>query len=568
MPWLPACNNITSIELVFIRLKATSEKLKAAQWLHQQGKYDEAKHAYLQLLAEDPDSVEILVSVAILENDLGHHRQACRIIGEAVALNPKEPLLYVYCGDFYFSSNAFSEAIGEYQKAIHLSPGTVDFHQKVAKTHEKARQPEQAYQSYKRILSLDPENETAILKVAEHVIRDFRYNEAIELLKKHLQKKPSAYAVLHLLCSVLISKGDLEEARQVLNIAKEKDPDSVELTINSAREKMLMNQHSQVIELLEEALITHPEHVATHINLGASYLAQARFDKGWPNFEWRWRSNDYHDPCIRYPQPKWEGQNLKKKTLLVHAEQGFGDTLQFVRYLKKLKSSHLSIHAQAPGSLLSLLQTQSYIDRVYQEKDTPSDFDYHISILSLPYVMKESSTLAELCPYLQIENNPKKDQKQDFQLGISWAGAQNNPLEKSRWTRRSLNFKHFEKILSLDHIQIHSFQKDLSEEDQLYMKAFPNLIDRSPELIDFHATASILMQMDLLITNDSAIAHVAGALGINTWVILPFSPSWRWHAKDGVSTWYPSLQLFQPSQDKGHENILNDLSLKLERCSF
>ncbi len=267
---------------------------------------------------------------------------------------------------------------------------------------------------------------------------------------------------------------------------------------------------------------------------------------GWPEYEWRWRRQDASPPALT--QPLWDGSSLQGKSILLYPEQGLGDTLQFIRYAPLVKQTGATVIVQCQPPLLRLLATCAGIDRLLPEGADLPPFDVQAPLLSLPRILR--TTLASIpanIPYLSADPDLRARWRQslsgvaDFKVGIAWQG---NPGHK-RDRQRSVPLAAFAPLAEAPGVRLVSLQKGPGHEQLTELAERLRVLDLTDELEDFADTAALLSNLDLVITVDTAVAHLAGAMGIPVWVALPIVPDWRWLLERQDSPWYPTMRLFR-----------------------
>jgi hypothetical protein len=304
-----------------------------------------------------------------------------------------------------------------------------------------------------------------------------------------------------------------------------------------------------------------PDYADAHWNLSLLVLRFGDFEQGWVEHEWRWKI-DQTQPR-EFSKPRWDGEALEGQTILLHAEQGFGDTIQFVRYaaLVKERNPGAGVVVQCQKRLVNLLRTCRGIDRLVLEGGELPAFDVHAPLLSLPGILKTTlETIPADVPYLFADEGlvakwkAKLDAVKGFRVGINWHGREGNVESR----RRDVPLEFFEGLAQVPGVRLVSSQKgeaatrsevggqgsELGETDA----ARPTIVDVGEFDTDsgaFMDTSAIMMNLDLVITSDTSVAHLAGALGVPVWVALPFVPDWRWLLDRSDSPWYPTMRLFR-----------------------
>jgi hypothetical protein len=275
-------------------------------------------------------------------------------------------------------------------------------------------------------------------------------------------------------------------------------------------------------------------------------LLSGDFERGWAEYEWRWKTKDC--PRRNFSQATWDGQPLDGKTILLHAEQGLGDVIQVVRYAALVKRRGGVVVVECPRPLLSLLANCEGIDRLVGRGEELPSFDVQASLLSLPGIFH--TTLEDLpatIPYLFADPGLAQRWRQEldriagFKIGIAWQGSLQNRNDRDR----SIPLDCFEPLARCSGVQLLSLQKGAGVEQLPEVtKRFP-VTELGSRLEDFMDTAAVLANLDLVVTCDTAVAHLAGALGAAVWVAIPFVPDWRWLLDRSDSPWYPTTRLFR-----------------------
>ncbi len=298
----------------------------------------------------------------------------------------------------------------------------------------------------------------------------------------------------------------------------------------------------------QEALRHDPDYAEAHVNLAYFRFLLGNLEEGWPEYEWRWKRRDFTLPPFR--QPLWDGSNLEGRTVLIFAEQGLGDTIQFIRYAGLVKQRGGKVIVQCQRLLLRLLATCAGIDRLVPEGDEPPPFDLQAPLLNLPGIFR--TTVASIpgnTPYLRADCVSSDHwQKQlrgmpGYKVGIAWQGNPDHALDR----RRSLPLQSFAPLAELPRVRLVSLQKGPGREQLTEQGERLGVLDLTDRLEDFADTAALMSSLDLVITVDTAVAHLAGALHIPTWLVLPRIPDWRWLLERDDSPWYPSMRLFRQS---------------------
>jgi Flp pilus assembly protein TadD len=400
---------------------------------------------------------------------------------------------------------------------------------------------------YKQVVDLVPQHPYAWSNLGVALKRMGQYKEAVEALSRAAALLPQNPAVLSNLGAAMNSAGDTEAAIDVLLRALEIQPDHIEslLTLGGALHD---NQELEdAVRCFDRVVALQPENAEAHWGLAMSLLRLGIFPRGWKEFEWRLRMprlNLRRD----FRQPQWFGENIGGKTVLLHAEGGFGDAIQFIRLAPQVQGRGAKLILECQPDLVKLLAPVPGISGVFRRGDPLPSFDYQVPLQSLPLALGTTlETIPSQIPYLAPGEESQKRWKDrfagdsSFKVGLVWAGSESSD--------RSRDLKLFAALAAAGEIRFFSVQK--GPEGAQKPPAEMNWADYTSELTDFSETAALLEQLDLLVTVDTAAAHLAGAIGKPVWVLIPARPDFRWLRGRADSPWYPTMRLF-------HQETLGD----------
>lgn len=412
------------------------------------------------------------------------------------------------------------EAIKCYQKAIELNPNLTGAFYNLGVAFQKKGDIDRAILYYEIAIGLNPD-----MLEAHHnlgiVFKDKgRFDDAIMCFQRVIQLKPDHAGAYYNFGNTLVAKGQFNEALQSYQKAIEIDPDFAD----------------------------------AHWSIALLNLRYGNFEKGWKGYEWRWKLKDIMVERD-FSQPLWDGSdvNINGKTILLHAEQGLGDTIQFIRYAPLVAGKDANVIIECQKELVSLLHSVDGVQQIIARDGPLPEFDFHCPLLSLPFVFKTTLfTIPDKVPYIQADSNlmehwRNKLSNDDTQvkIGLVWAG---DPRLKYGQDR-SCPLEKFAPLAQFDNITFYSLQKGGPSRQVFTPPKGMRIIDYSIEMNDFSETAALIENLDLTISVDTAVAHLAGALGKPIWTLLPFVPDWRWMLNREDSPWYPTMKLFrQPSR--------------------
>jgi Flp pilus assembly protein TadD len=388
--------------------------------------------------------------------------------------------------------------------------------------------------------------------------------EAEEAYRNALQfnnRCAEAYSNLAVIC---LKRCEHAEARALLERALAIRPQYSEALYNLGNALAGLGKFQKALRRYEQARDLNPQHPGTHFNLGITRLVMGDLDGGWPEWEWRWRST--LAPFKRdFAQPAWKGEELNGKRLLLYAEQGIGDTLQFLRYVSMVAVRGAQIVLEVQGSLLPLLQGYPQVAELVARGDELPDFDVQCSLMSLGAVFR--TTLSTLPPavlqFRALEEAPAREAPL-LQAGFVWAG---NPTHV-RDAERSMPLEAFLPLLFVPGVQWFSLQKGNAAAQLTVDERFASVINLAAAFQDYADTAKALQALDLVITVDTSVAHLAGAMGKAVWILLPAIPDWRWLLKRRDSPWYPTARLFRQQEPGDWAGVIASVQVELESVAL
>jgi tetratricopeptide (TPR) repeat protein len=364
----------------------------------------------------------------------------------------------------------------------------------------------------------------------------------------------------------LYALGRLEEAVADYDRALARRPAYPEALHNRGNALRALNRNGEAIACFEAALALQPDDAEARLHLAMSHLLEGDYPAAWPDYQWRWKTRQYAPQRRVFPQPEWLGHRaLDGRTILVHAEQGYGDTLQFCRYVAPLRDLGATVVLEVQPALKRLLQGLEGSGRVLARGEPLPDFDVHCPLLSLPGAFDTTlATIPARLPYLSADPALTADwagrlgARESMRVGLVWSG---NPTHLNDHNR-SAPLADYAEVLALPCAFV-SLQKALRKMDQEELRRRPQILHFGERLADFADTAAVAAQLDLVITVDTAVAHLAGAMGKPTWVLLPYAPDWRWLLERRDSPWYPGMRLFRQTAPGDWRGVMAEVAAEL-----
>lgn len=375
----------------------------------------------------------------------------------------------------------------------------------------------------------------------------------------------------HSLGVVLHLQKRLQEAIEHYRQAIAEDPHFAQAHYNLANALLQSGRYAEAIDSVRAAIACDNGYSDAHWLLGMLLLQRGDFKNGWQEYEWRWQAMAFHARLPELERPQWDGSPLEGKTLLIRMEQGRGDMIQFVRYAPMIAAMGAKVIVSATPELLSLLSTAKGVSGVVSQDGTVPEFDMHIPVLSLPFIMGTTlDTIPDETPYLRPDPDKVAAWEKilpndgNYRVGIAWQGSPAHRDDQNR----SCALNEFLGLADLPSVTFFSLQLGHGVEQLKQLQPSMKIVDFTDHIHDFSDTAALMANLDLIITVDTATAHLAGALGRNVWTLLPFVPEWRWMLDREDSPWYPGMCLFRQSSPgdwrKVFERLRDELTLQTQ----
>lgn len=434
------------------------------------------------------------------------------------------------------------------------------------KLHQAGR-PADAEKIYRELLESEPGNANGWCFLGLAFQDQGRHEEAIAAYHRALKLSPRFTIALNNLGNTYQSLCRFSEAIACFDSALEIEPDYVNALKNKGTALTWAGRLEAAEECYGEGLVLAPDDPELHKNLGIIRLLQGRFAEGWSGYEWRWRTGEMGSQDLA--TPRWDGQSLEGKTILLTAEQGFGDTIQFVRYAAVLKNRYddCRVVVACQNELLPLLGSFQGADLVVDRAIRPfPEHDCFCPLLSVPAVIEErEETIPGDGPYLGVDEKlvvewgKRLSPYQGFRIGVVWQGNPKHQADR----RRSFSLGELGPLATLSGVDLFSLQKGEGKNQIDLQKGHVEVTDLGAELETFTETAAVLRNLDLLVTADTAIAHLAGALGAPVWLALPKVPDWRWLLEREDTPWYPGMRLIRQHEAGNWADVFERIAEEL-----
>ena len=522
----------------------------------------------LALAPENSHALRLLATIQIQTNDFA---SAVQTLSTLSTHFPSDVSVIFNLGSALAKQNRLDEAISCFRRAVALSPQSADIKWALALALKDAGQLAEAISLFRLVVQLRPDWIVGQIRLGDALCAANRFGEAIEAYAIAARLNPMASEPFLNLSWAYHFAGEYEKALFAAKRAAELSPNLVQSHIYLGNAHYDLGNLAEAIRCYEQALRLDPQSAVAHRNLGKTLLRIGDFGRGWPEYEWRWLADGMPTPAKRFPQPVWDGTSPRGQTILLYGEQGFGDQIQFFRYAHEVQKMGARVIVQSHQRLTRLLRTGFGFDLLIGRNETPPKFDAQASFMSLPGILGTTiDTIPASSNYLSAEPSLVSHwqkilgDKSGIKVGIAWQG--NPDYAGDRF--RSLNLALFEGIAKSDNVRLISLQVGQGAK-QISSCSFRDRIEDYCDQMDtgkdgFVDTAAVIANLDVVLSCDSSIAHLSGALGKNTWILLNRDAEWRWFVDRDDSPWYPSVRLFRQAQLGNWEQVVERVSEALK----
>lgn len=534
--------------------------LHQAVALQQNAAYAEAEDLYREILALRPrhfDATQLLGALALQSGRLD---EGIELLKKAVAINGMQAPIHSNLAFAYNALRHFKEGLASANRALALQADFVDALNNRGNALAGLDMPAEALASFERALKLRPEFVQAWNNRA-CVLRDLgRPSDALASCDQAIALQPTYADAWSNRANALSDMNRPQDAQLSYQRAIEFAPALADAWNNLGLTLVDLGQHEQALRSYERALALNPDFAEAHWNESLCLLQMGKLTQGWEKYEWRWQRNRIKAGQRGFAQPLWLGDfAIEGKTILLHAEQGLGDTLQFCRYTAMVAALGARVLLEVPPELMRLLASLEGVAQLIEQGRPLPPFDCHCPLLSLPLAFRtELASIPATVPYLFADAQtsqrwaeriaPDAADDRHLKVGLVWAGGSRPHVAELRKNdaRRSITLDALRPILKVPHVRFYSLQKGPASQQLTHWPELgEQIVDYTEELADFADTAALVANLDLVITVDTAVAHLAGALGKPVWILNRFDTCWRWMLERQDSPWYPSAQLFR-----------------------
>jgi tetratricopeptide (TPR) repeat protein len=550
--------------------------------LHQIGKLNEAETLCRNFLSSNAKHFAALTLLGTIHLQRGNREEGIRFIELSLGINPNQPGALNNQGSALHSLKRHEQALASYNKAIAFDPNYAEAYNNRGNLLNELKRYDEALANCDRAIALKPRQAEAHNNRGIALCGLKRYKEALTSCNRAIALNSGYAKAYNNRGNILNCLEQYEAALASCNQALELNPNYPEAYYNRGIALSNLNRHDETLASYDRAIAFQPAYAKAYNNRGitlsnlkrydealASYdrsialnpgqteanlnkgylkILLGEYEEGWKLHEWRWNHEDITKSPRKYPKPLWLGQeDLAGKTILLHSEQGLGDSLQFCRYAPMTEALGAKVLLETQQPLVSLLSTLGESIHIIAAGDPLPEFDYQCPLMSLPLAFKTRlDTIPAKIPYLKADLHKQKQwqdrmgAKNRPRIGLAWSGRKEHLNDHNR----SVPLDVLAPLLDLD-FEFHCLQKDIRPTDRELLGKYPQIRLYEENLKDFSDTAALLSEMNLVISVDTSIVHLAGALGKPVWILLPFAPDYRWLTEREDSPWYPTARLFR-----------------------
>ena len=513
----------------------TSHTMETALKYHQAGQLIQAKQLFEQILQSNQNHPQALHSLGLIAHQRGQNDLARDLIQKAIGEDE-------LCPKFHYNLGIVLEALVKKKEAM---------------------------QSYEQALRIKDDYFEA-LNNAGNILQSLgRYSDAVEKYKNVLSIKPDYVEAYHNMAVAFSMMDNYEEVIRQCDNAIALRPDYAQAYNTKACALQMLGRHLEAVDVYRKALQIRPDYADAHVNLAMALLLLGKFEQGWTHYRRRTNTANIYCPD-NIETSRWDGSQFEGKKLLIWCEQGIGDAINFVRYLPRVKAKGGTVTLSAKKSLLRLFSQLEGVDELVQAtKETipTGRFDLHVPLLDLPQIFNTNvETIDDCVPYLSADSKEAQSWRTklnatEFKVGIVWAGSSTHKNDRNR----SCSLEQFLGLTQIPSIRLYALQKG-SAANQLRELTDNTLITNiADQLDDFADTAAAIENLDLVISVDTAVLHLSGAMGKPVWALLPFVPDFRWMLNRTDTPWYPTMKLFRQNKLGRWDDVFARVTSQLKK---
>jgi tetratricopeptide (TPR) repeat protein len=546
------------------RLALIEDVVREAFGLQQAGRYAQAEERYRTVLAIHPHHFDALHMLGLICHGLGRNAEALQLIAAALKVKAASADALSNHGLVLNALERHEEALASFDRALALKPDYAEVLANRGNALLRLGRLEAALACYERAVALKSDYFAAHYNRGNVLLALNRADEALESYDGALALVPNHLDALNNRGNALLRLGRAAEALTSYEQALALSPADAETAGNRGNALSAMGNVREALTAFDAAAALDPQRADAVYNAAMARLALGDFAAGWAQYEARWDVSQFAAQRRNFAAPLWRGEPLAGKTILLHAEQGFGDTLQFVRYVPQVAARGATVLLEVQAPLRDLLAATAGVTGIFASGEPLPPFDLQCPLMSLPlafgtdlatipaavYVTPPADRIARWSPRLAALGSPR--------VGLAWAGRPTHLNDRNR----SIALTRLRPLLADPRAAFVSLQRDIRPEDAAVLRAH-QILDLGAELTDFADTAAVIAGLDLVIAVDTAVVHLAGAMGKPVWILLPHAVDFRWMYGRDDSPWYPSARLFRQGAPGDWDSVVARLSRAL-----
>jgi tetratricopeptide (TPR) repeat protein len=524
-----------------------AKTFKLAMESQHAGDWARAVELYRQVLARDPNHVASLSNMAMALTAQGQWDLAIAAFRKSLELEPGKAETHLNLGSALAAIGEFDQAESCFTQALAIQPDLVQAHANLARALQSQGKWVQSFEQLKKALAHRPEDAGLHNQIGNAMAHLGNMDGAMKAFRNAIALRPDYVEAQANLGGALRVKGELREAIEVLRAATRLDPKHIGAHTNLGSVLRDEGELEEAIACLNRAAAIQPDFAPVRWNLAMALLSKGDFARGWPEFEWRLRIPQFGARAV-LSVPKWDGRELNGARIFLFGEQGYGDVIQFVRYLPQVIARGGKVILSCQTELRRLVEGLPGVEKWLPPSVAPRGFDVHCPLMSLAGVFQTNlQTIPAEIPYLkagaELSRRWKSRVPADGRLkvGLAWAGRPTHQHDRIR----SMPLAAFLPVAKLPNVWLCSLQKGAAAKQAHPPPEGMEIVDWTDELGDFADTAALIENLDLVIAVDTAVVHLAGALGKPVWVLLQRVPDWRWMMDRSDTPWYPTMRLFR-----------------------
>ena len=546
--------------------KAVLQAIQSGLVHHQAGRLEDAERCYMHALQPDPDNPDALHLLGVIAAQVGKNEIAVELIDKALSTKPEFAEALCNRGNALQELKRYDEAIASYDRALLIKSGIAEASSNRGNALKALKRYDDALASYDQALLIKPDHAEALYNRGTALQDLKRLDAAVASYDRAIAIKPLYPEAIYNRGTVLQELRLLHAAVASYDRAISIKADYAEAYSNRGTALQELMQLDAALSSYDRAIAIRPDQADNYCNKAFVLLLKGDFATGWPLYEWRWRRGEAGKHKREFAQPLWLGKEpLAGKTILLHSEQGLGDAIQFCRYGRLVADLGGRVIVEVPEPLLHLLGDLEGVSQIIAKGSALPAFDFHCPLLSLPlafgtdlgsipcaegYIRADRERVAKWRERLGEPGRPR--------IGLVWSGNSEHKFDHNR----SMSLAELVRHLPAQFEYV-SLQREVREADKAMLEARSDIVHFGEELKDFADTAALCEQLRLIISVDTSVAHLAGALGKPLWILLPYQPDWRWMLERTDSPWYPGARLFRQEKSGDWDAVMKRLRAEL-----